>query len=323
MAGPVANALEYRTSPQPAGVERLIVAIADAQRGLITLKQLLGLELSQSAIGRRVRVGRLIRIHQGVFAVGRMQLDARARWLAATLACAPGALLSHLSAAGLWRIWPEHRSRPHVTMPGNGRLGHEGIAMHRMRRMHPDDAHILDGIPVTSIELTSLHLATMLGRRSLERAVIKAARRREFTVEAAMALCERSHGRPGVNAFRRIVARDLVAELRALSELELRFVEVLRHHDIRLPEINQDVESFIVDAAWHEERLVVELDGYEFHKLPRDLRRDNERARRLVLSGYRVVRFVWQDVVGDPGGVAANVIELLGTPNPSRPRPGC
>ena len=69
--------------------------------------------------------------------------------------------------------------------------------MHRMRCMDESDRACVDGIPVTSIELTCLHLATMLSTRSLERAVVKAARRVEFSIEAAQALCERSKGRLG------------------------------------------------------------------------------------------------------------------------------
>jgi very-short-patch-repair endonuclease len=182
--------------------------------------------------------------------------------------------------------------------------------MHRMRHIHPDDQTTHEGIPVTSLELTCLHFAGLLTRRSFERATIKAARRPEFSVEQAVALADRSKGRRGVNRFRQIIARDLAAELRSLSELELRFVELLRHRNIPLPEINHDVERLMVDAVWHDARAIVELDGFEFHKLPRDLRVDNARTRRLVLSGYRVIRFGWRDLMDDPGGTARAVISL-------------
>ena len=311
----VAVSRGIRGKRQPlAAIEHQIVAIADAQRGLIATSQLLALGLSQHAIERRVALGRLTRVFWGVFAVGRQTLDVHARWKAATLACGPGAVLSHLCAAGLWAIRPVPAIQPHIVMQGNGRRGHRGITMHRMRRMSEEDRARVDGIPVTSLELTCLHLAGMLSVRSLERAVVKAARRPEFSIEQAKALCARSKGRRGVNRFRRIVHRDLTAEMRALSELELRFVELLRAHRIRLPEINHDVEALMVDAIWHEQRVIVELDGFEFHKLPRDLRNDNARNRKLVLAGYRLIRFVWDDLVSDPNGAAATVDALLAGP---------
>ena len=308
----VAKTRAIRGNQQPlAAIERAIVAIADNQRGLITLHQLLGLGLSPNAVERRVGLGRLTRIHQGVFAVGTARLDARARWKAATLAAGEGALLCWLPAGALWKTWPEPAGQAHLVVRGNGRLGHAEIAMHRMRRMHPDDAAEVDGIPVTSLELTCLHLSALLTQRSFERATIKAARRPEFCLDRAVALADRSRGRPGVRRFREIIARDLAAELHSLSELELRFVELLRHHRLPLPEINQDVERLMVDAVWHDAKAIVELDGFEFHKLPRDLRADNARTRRLVLAGYRVIRFGWRDITNDPDGTARAVHSLL------------
>jgi len=308
----VAEIRAVRGNQQPPGwIDRAIVAIADVQRGLITLEQLLDLGLTHDAIERRVLLGRLTRIHQGAFAVGTARLSPHAKWKAATLACGDGALLCWLPAAGLWRTWPTAAGMAHVVMAGNGRLGHAEIVMHRMRQMHPDDFAEHEGIPVTSLELTCLHLAGLLTRRSFERSTIKAARRPEFSVERAIALADRSNGRPGVRRFRRIITRDLAAEMRSLSELELRFVELLRHHDIAMPEINHDVERLMVDAAWHDAKGIVELDGFEFHKLPRDLRVDNARTRRLVLAGYRVIRFGWRDLTDDPSGTARAVISLL------------
>lgn len=308
----VAKTRARRGKRQPlAWIERAIIAIADSQRGLITLAQLLELGLSPDAVERRVLVGRLTRIHQGAFAVGTARLDAKARWKAATLACGDGAALCWLPAAALWKTWPEPAGQAHVVIPGNGRLGHADIAMHRMRHSHPDDFAVQEGIPVTSLELTSLHLAGLLTQRSFERAAIKAARRSEFSLDRAIALADRSRGRPGVKRFRRLIARDLAAELHSLSELELRFVELLRHHGLPIPEINKDVEQMMVDAVWHDAKAIVELDGFEFHKLPRDLRNANARTRRLVLAGYRVIRFGWRDITDDPGGTAQTVRALL------------
>jgi very-short-patch-repair endonuclease len=188
---------------------------------------------------------------------------------------------------------------------------HSGVVAHRMRKIHPDDRAVIQNIPVTSLPLTLLHLAGMLPRPVLERVVIRAARKSEFQVEKVLDLCSRSRGRRGVRALRAIVSRDLTLELRTLSELELRFLQLCRRSGIPDPEINRDVESLMVDAVWHTERVVVELDGYEFHKLPRDLRRDNERNRKLVLAGYKVVRFVWADVVNDATSTAETVMRLL------------
>jgi len=181
--------------------------------------------------------------------------------------------------------------------------------------MHPDDRAEIDCIPVTSLELTCLHMCGLLSRQSADRAVVKAARRKEFSLARATKLCDRSRGRAGLRVFRSIIGRDLTAEVRALSELELRFIEIVRRYSIPMPEINRDVEALMVDAIWHDQRVVVELDGFEFHKLPKDLRRDNERNRKLVLAGYAVIRYVWDDL-SSPGNVARELGLLLGLSQP-------
>src|SRR5215208_2253436 len=49
---------------------------------------------------------RLIRVHQGVYAVGHAALSDRGRMIAALLAAGPGAVLSHETAAYLWKLIP-------------------------------------------------------------------------------------------------------------------------------------------------------------------------------------------------------------------------
>ncbi|MDQ3759073.1 MAG: DUF559 domain-containing protein [Actinomycetota bacterium] len=292
-------------------IDEWIVRLADLQLGVVEITQLLSLGFSRKEIQHRLHTGFLVQIHRGVYAVGRRTLPWEARLKAATLAEGKAALGSHLWGGGLWHVWARPRGKPDVTVPGPARRTTEGVRVHRMRSMHPDDRAEHGCIPVTSLELTCLHLCGLLTQRSAERAVVKAARRKEFSIERATALCDRSRGRAGLGRFRAIIARDLTAELRALSELELRFLEIVRRHELPMPEVNRDVESFMVDAIWRAERVVVELDGFEFHSLPKDLRRDNERNRKLVLAGYKLVRYTWDDLKA-PAKIARGLSLLLG-----------
>jgi hypothetical protein len=68
---------------------------------VITRGQLIGLGFTPKAIEHRVQKGRLHPIVRGVYAVGRRHLIREGRWMAAVLACGPGAVLSHRSAAAL------------------------------------------------------------------------------------------------------------------------------------------------------------------------------------------------------------------------------
>ncbi len=108
-----------------------IALIASCQHGVITLTQLIQAGLSRSAVKRRVAAGRLHRIHRGVYAVGHSGLSHHGRWMAAVLACGPGAVLSHRAAAELWRLLEPSHGDIDVTVPGQG-----GRAKRRMLRIH-------------------------------------------------------------------------------------------------------------------------------------------------------------------------------------------
>ncbi len=59
-----------------------------------------------------------------------------------------------------------------------------------------------------------------------------------------------------------------------------------------------------VDVLWPAHRLVVEVDGYAWHRSPAALANDHERDVKLVLGGKRVLRFSYEQVLERPGYVA-------------------
>ena len=80
---------------------------------MVTQAQLIAAGLDRDAIAYRRRVGRLHLIHRAVYAVGHRPPSPLATAIAAVLACGPDAVLSHRSAAALWRIvprWPHPRT---------------------------------------------------------------------------------------------------------------------------------------------------------------------------------------------------------------------
>ncbi|MGI8511378.1 MAG: type IV toxin-antitoxin system AbiEi family antitoxin domain-containing protein, partial [Solirubrobacteraceae bacterium] len=137
------------TPPLERPLDGALGALAARQHGLVTARQLRSAGLGDSAVRRRVRAGRLHRIHRGVYAVGHPALSLKGRWLAAVMACGPGALLSHFSAAALWALRQTGRVHVDVTSPTGAGRGLQGIDVHRSRTLLPSDGTTLDGIPVT------------------------------------------------------------------------------------------------------------------------------------------------------------------------------
>lgn len=141
--------------------DRALAALADAQHGVVAAAQLVAVGFSESAIGRSVSAGRLRRLFRGVYAVGHQRLTAEGRWMAAVLACGPGAALSHRDAAALWDLRRVgSRSYVEVTVPGSGgRRQRQGLRVYRSPGC-PVTEHM--GIPVTPPERTLRDLARVV-----------------------------------------------------------------------------------------------------------------------------------------------------------------
>jgi predicted transcriptional regulator of viral defense system len=74
----------------PPTLGSLVVRLAERQHGVVTRAQLRELGMSDQGIGRRLKDGRLHRVHKGVYAVGRPTLSTEGRYLAAVVSCGPG-----------------------------------------------------------------------------------------------------------------------------------------------------------------------------------------------------------------------------------------
>jgi len=109
--------------------------LATQQHGVVARSQLVTIGFADRTIERWLSIGRLHRVHRGVYAVGSSQLNQRGHWLAAVLACGEGAVLSHTSAAALWGLVGARTAVMDVTSPrGNqGRRRWGSVRLHRGR----------------------------------------------------------------------------------------------------------------------------------------------------------------------------------------------
>jgi very-short-patch-repair endonuclease len=69
--------------------------------------------------------------------------------------------------------------------------------------------------------------------------------------------------------------------------------------------------GFEADFLWRAERLIAETDGGGSHGTSHAFVHDRVRDQRLMVAGFRVVRFPWQQVFDEPRTVEATVRELL------------
>jgi very-short-patch-repair endonuclease len=292
--------------------DRRIAAVAKPQHGVIARGQLLGMGLSPGDLRGRITRGSLIPLHRGVYAVGHLALTREARWMAAVLACGPGAVLSHRSAARLWGILPGSGSAIDVTRPRTSRK-RPGIRTYRA--IVPDDeVEVLLGIPLTAVFRTILDLAGGSAPREVEKALNEAEFRGLPGLRSLAELLARYPSRPGSP-----LVRSLLAKMKPLgvtrSKLEELFLVLLDRHEIPRPRLNFQIAAggrfFEADCVWPERRLIVELDGRAAHLKAQAFDRDRERDRILLADGWRTIRVTWGQLHEQPESVLSDLRRML------------
>lgn len=219
------------------------------------------------------------------------------------------AALSHRTAAGI-RGLILSTDALEVTTPRASR-GPQGITVHRSRTLAGDVVVDRDGFAITSVARTLIDLADCLTPRQLERACHRAETLRLLD---AGVLAERMAALPGrrTRALRAALATLASADpVVTRTELEARFLALIADLGLPRPLVNAQLHGFEVDFLWPGERLVVETDGGAFHRTLTAFEKDRRRDAALAIAGYRVQRFSWQQVVSEPGAVAAAMRVLL------------
>lgn len=267
--------------------DALVAAIAARQHGAVSIDQLRRCGLSDDAVLGRRRSGRLHRIHRGVYAVGHRGLGFEGLLMAAALAFPGQALISHRSAAGLWRLLPPHRGPVEVSVltPG-GRAERRGLRVHRRASLSPRAGTRRLGIPVTTPERTIADLRASASATEVRRAI------RQAEVLGLQTGIERSEP--------------------TRSELEELFLELCRRHRLALPEVNVRVGRVTVDFLWRGPRLVVETDGYRYHRGLQAFEEDHSRDLELRALGYEILRLTYRQVTDQEQRVVGALREALG-----------
>ncbi|MDA0167510.1 type IV toxin-antitoxin system AbiEi family antitoxin domain-containing protein [Solirubrobacter taibaiensis] len=273
--------------------------MAARQWGVVDLDDLRACGLSQQAVSKRVAAGRLVRMYQGVWAVGYLPLSLEGRFLAAVLACGPGAALSHWSAVVHWgmREWIEHV--PHVTSPALRRQ--PGIVHHRSEQF---ERTIHRGIPVTTPVRTICDIAATASLKVL-RSVMNQAFGLELVRHTELILYS---GR-GAKKLRRVLTDAAPTK----SELENLVLALIREAGLPRPLVNPRLRGtdYIPDFLWPNERLILEADSRRFHG--NMIARADDATRQLVLEtmGLRVIRTTWREATTHPAVVQRRIADAL------------
>ena len=290
-----------------------MAALATGRHGLVTTAELAALGLSPGSVAHRVRQGRLVREHRGVYVVGSAPLSATGRRLAAVLACGPGAAAGHTAGAAALDLLPDRPGVIHVTVPPeSGSNSRRGIRVHRARPLASDEVVVADGVPVTSVARTLVDLGDVVTPQQLRRAFVRAEQLRVIDMEAVAASLSAAGRRRGARLLRELLAAYDPRWAQTRSNLELAMLDVAQRFGLPEPEVNAWVLGrFLVDFLWRDAALIVETDGGEVHGTATAQRDDARRDHALRRAGFRVLRMSYADVTRRADAVAARVAAAL------------
>jgi plasmid stabilization system protein ParE len=269
--------------------------LAATQEDLVAAWQLLAAGWTRRKIKHHLAADGWRVIHRGVYALTQAPLTQRQLWIAATLT-APGTFLSFASAGACWAFRRYEGSVQIVTRYGRGGPRHLGDLLVCRSSVLEGDTTRHEGVPVTTAARTLLDLAPHIGDAATARAFREAIRLKTTTAAMIDQTAQRHRSRKGSSLLAALATRYATLPYhRARSDAECRALEVLHDGDRDPADLNILIAGEEADLVWVEQRLIIEIDGPQFH-----LFRDEDlRKQRLWEAANFLVRRIPSDDVYD------------------------
>ena len=246
--------------------------------------------LLRAALYRAAKRGALVSVLPGIFADAAVADHARTRMLALHK-CDPNVIFTGATAAAL--LWTPDKLPRSVEASTELRVRRDGFTVSRWRP-DPDWVTQLGAFRCTNHELTAIDLIPRQGGELIDRILRESNPAGREALDRMWAALRAHPQRPG-----NVRRAQLLGDSTALpwSEAERQAHEQLREHGITGWRANASVPVgatvFPVDLLFKEHNLIVEIDGFEFHRSREAFEHDRARQNQLVEHGWRVLRFTW------------------------------
>ncbi len=300
----------WREIPVLSTPDGLASWVASQQLHLITTPQANASGLTKHALTTRCKNGLLHRVHHTVYLFGQPTLLPGAKEFAAILACGEDSSVSHASATGLYGCTELRPGDVEITVASRNGRRRAGIRIHRVDVLHEADRGHLRGIPIVSPARALLDFAAGATGDELERAIAEAYALRLTTESEINATIARNPTRQGVAALRAELKRE-GGPAWTKREAERRMKVLLRQANLATPVTQYRVAGWPADFCWPAQRLIVEVDGYQWHSHRAAFERDRRRDQAHILAGYRVIRITWRQLDEEPLTVVATIAAAL------------
>lgn len=256
--------------------------LAAAQDGLVSLSQI---GLTEDAVQWAIRDGILRRYRRGVYRVVGTP-DSVWQPLRAALLAAGDAVASHRAAAALHRFPGVLPAAAEITVFCRASPRLQGVTVHRATLLVADDITVVDGFPATTPARTVVDLAATTHPVLLERMLDRCD---PLEVDACLDRIGTA-SRRGTRPLRAMLDARIGGE----SPLEQLWLRRLRRVGLPSPVLGYQLvvgdRVLVLDMAWPEHRVALEVDGWSTHGTRTQFDRDRERDLLATRAGWRVLR---------------------------------
>ena len=286
------------------------------QDGVFSVAQAKEAGYSRAAIAAKVARDEWVRAMYGVLRATDHPDTPRARTRAAMLSLGPDATLVGRSAVFWWRMTDTAPADVEIAVPQQSQpRSRPGVRVVR-RAVPADERVVVDGVAVTKKAPSVLAAVAALGAIAGARLMDRVLQVGSVDLSTMQRVHRTSKGRYGAVLCARLLelaAGGARSEAERTAHRALRRAGVtgwLADHEVWLDGYGRAV----LDLAFREQRVLVEIDGWAYHRDQRAFLRDRVRQNALVLDGWVVIRTTWFELTENPDLFVANVRDALTGP---------
>lgn len=293
---------------------------AAEQHGVVARQDALDLGLTASALQRRRSSGVLVPRHPRVLRAAGAPVTWRSEVFAAVRWAGGAAVASHRTAGALWQLDGIDPGPIEVTVPRRQAPQRQGVRVHRAVTLERRHRSEIDGIPVASVNLTLVQLASVLRQAALatalDSALVQGLTRSDRALDCIDRLGRR--GRRGIGVLVELLGERMDSQRPHATRFERRLSALLERGGLPRPvrQFEVGVGGTVIgrpDLAYPELMIAIEADSYRWHAGRSFWEHDLERRSELAAMGWLVLHFSWRKLVAEPQHVVNQVTSARNT----------
>jgi hypothetical protein len=127
----------------------------------------------------------------------------------------------------------------------------------------------------------------------------------------------RNQTRRAAKRTRAILNEHYIGSSLTRSELEERFFVACANAGVPIPQVNEwivlpdDGPAIFADFVWRKQRVVIETDGFKFHRTRQKFESDRENDGRFLVCGWAPLRTTWLQIERRPAVIVQRALALI------------